>query len=145
MHVLPPSLLPMILRTLRVALFPNNSMGPPAPPPPSLEERREIKRAAAKSLRDLVPIFVTHRFYATSDDEVVVNEIERDILDSLDDVYINKHLAYAILELVLVKLIPELLEQPVSDLLAERGVGVDDLNIDADNFAASTESNTRET
>jgi len=122
-HVLPSSLLPTLLRTLRLALFPNNSMGPPAPPPPSTEERLAIKRRAAESVRGLIPTYVAHSYYATNDDDTIVEEITEDILDSLDDTYLNKHLVYAILELVLVRLIPELSEQPISDLLAGRGVG----------------------
>lgn len=119
-------------------------MGPPAPPPPSVEEQREIKRTAANGLRDLVPGFVTRRFYATSNDESVSRAIEADILDPLDDLYLNKHLIYAILETILVKLIPELGEQPVSELLAERGVGVDESSsstvLDAEDVAVNAET-----
>ena len=116
----------MMLRNLRSALFPNNAMGPPAPPAPSIEEQRQIKRHAAQSLSSLVPGLVTHKFCSTDDDEEVTNQIEHDVLDFLDDQYLNKHLVYAILELVLIKLVPELEEQPISELLAERGVLVAD-------------------
>lgn len=112
----------MALRNLRAALFPNNAMGPPAPPPPLDEEQRQIKHVAAQSLSSLIPGFVAHRFYTTDDDEEVTNQIEADVLDVLDDQYLNKHLVYAILELILIRLIPELEEQPISELLAERGV-----------------------
>lgn len=119
-------------------------MGPPAPPPPSSEERKEIKRNAANSIRDLVPGSVTYKLYAVNDGERVADEIERDILDPLDDIYLNRHLAYAILELVLVRLIPELAEQPVSDLLAERGVGPEDVVIDWDSSVKIADNNTKE-
>jgi len=122
-------LLPTILRNLRLALFPNNTIGPPAPPPPSIDEQWVIKRKAAESMRSLIPAFVAKTFYATDNEEVIADEIVEDILNPLDDVYLNKHLAYAILELILVRLIPELAEQPLSDLLAERGVDWEEVNV----------------
>lgn len=123
----------MTLRNLRAALFPSNSMGPPAPPPPSSDEQRPIKRMAAQSISSLIPGLVAHRYYGTEDDEEVANQIEHDMLDCLDDQYLNKHLVYAMLELILIRLIPELEEQPISELLAERGV----LMADADTLEAS--------
>ena len=118
-----------ILRNLRIALFPNNSMGPPAPPPPSIEERLAIKCKAAKSVRDLFPAYIVCKYYAANDDEMIVNDIAEDMLDPFDDAYLNKHLVYAILELILVRLIPELVEQPVSELLVERGVERDEFSV----------------
>lgn len=116
----------MVLRNLRTSLFPNNSMGPPAPPPPSDEETRAIKHKAAKSIHALIPAFVTRTFYGSIDQEPTVSEIEADILDPFDDAYLNKHLVYGLLELVLVRLIPELGEQSISDLLAGRGIEIDE-------------------
>ena len=112
----------MTLRNLRAALFPNNAVGPPAPPPPSVEEQRQIKTNAALSLSSLVPGLVACKFYATDNEHEVTGHIEHDMLEFLDDEYLNKHLVYAILELILIRLIPELEEQPISELLAERGV-----------------------
>lgn len=56
------------------------------------------------------------------DDEtrVVLDEIERSVLDVFGDAYCNKHLVYAALELVLVRLVPELAEKGVVELLGER-------------------------
>lgn len=71
---------------------------------------------------ELLPRFAISKFYNTNDEEVVVDQIEVDLLDPFDDQYLNKHLAYGLLELILVKLIPELAEQSITDLLAERGV-----------------------
>lgn len=120
--MLTPSLLPLVLQNLRAALFPNNNLGPPAPPPPSIEERRQIKRNAAKSIFEFIPRFVTSKFYNTNSEESAVDQIETDMLDPFDDQYLIKHLAYGLLELILVRLIPELGEQSITDLLAERGV-----------------------
>lgn len=121
-HVVPSSLIPMILRNLRVALFPKNSMGPPASPAPSPDERSEIRRRAASSMFTLMPRFATHTYYSTQDEDSIINTIEDDILRPFEDEYLNKHIVYSILELVLVRIMPELGEQPVSALLAERGV-----------------------
>ncbi|KAK2736140.1 hypothetical protein FQN57_000871 [Myotisia sp. PD_48] len=57
-------------------------------------------------------------------DEVtsLLSAIEYDILDVFSDSYCNKHLIYSIVEAILVKLIPELSVQSVTELMAERGV-----------------------
>jgi hypothetical protein len=54
------------------------------------------------------------------DDGEILDEIERSILDVFSDAYCNKHLVYAILELVLVRLMPELAEKGVVELLSDR-------------------------
>ncbi|KAJ6036548.1 hypothetical protein N7540_000827 [Penicillium herquei] len=48
--------------------------------------------------------------------------IETDLLDILADEYCNKHLIYSILETVLAKVLPELAERSVADLMEDRGV-----------------------
>ncbi|KAJ5629231.1 hypothetical protein N7528_002888 [Penicillium herquei] len=48
--------------------------------------------------------------------------IETDLLDLLADEYCNKHLIYSILETVLAKVLPELAERSVADLMEDRGV-----------------------
>ncbi|KAK4106547.1 hypothetical protein N658DRAFT_491172 [Parathielavia hyrcaniae] len=54
------------------------------------------------------------------DDEEIIEEIERGILDVFSDSYSNKHLVYGMLELILVRLLPELTEKGVLELWAER-------------------------
>ncbi|KAK4227713.1 PXA domain-containing protein [Podospora fimiseda] len=57
------------------------------------------------------------------DDEVdqeILEEIEQGILSVFEDGYCNKHLVYGILELVLVRLMPELAERGALELWAER-------------------------
>ncbi|KAI0186613.1 hypothetical protein F4808DRAFT_164607 [Astrocystis sublimbata] len=49
-----------------------------------------------------------------------LSEIEAGIVDIFSDAYYNKHLIYGILELVLVRLIPELAETGVGDLWERR-------------------------
>lgn len=63
-----------------------------------------------------------------SDDEVfedMIGQIE-EMLDVFGDAYMNKHLVYSILELVFVRLIPEMGERSTSELLMERGVALRD-------------------
>ncbi|KAK2767474.1 hypothetical protein FQN54_003631 [Arachnomyces sp. PD_36] len=56
------------------------------------------------------------------EEELILSAIEHDILDLFADKYCNKHLVYAIIETVLVKLLPEMAEQGVAEMMAERGV-----------------------
>ncbi|KAI1450819.1 PXA domain-containing protein [Annulohypoxylon stygium] len=50
----------------------------------------------------------------------ILSEIETGILDVFSDPYCNKHLVYGILELILVRLMPELAEKGVIELWEER-------------------------
>ncbi|RYP64055.1 hypothetical protein DL770_009264 [Monosporascus sp. CRB-9-2] len=54
------------------------------------------------------------------DKERILSEIETGIIDVFSDTYCNKHLMYGILELILVRLMPELAEKGVIELLEER-------------------------
>jgi hypothetical protein len=53
-------------------------------------------------------------------DARILSEIEAGILDVFSDPYCNKHLMYGALELVLVRLVPELAEKGVVELWEER-------------------------
>jgi hypothetical protein len=54
------------------------------------------------------------------EEDRILDEIERGILDVFSDAYCNKHLVYSLVERVLVRLLPELAENGVVDLWAER-------------------------
>lgn len=110
-----------MLQQVRLIVFPNNSLGPPAPPPPSSEEKEHIKREAARAILAIMPEAAAKRYYDTTAEEKVLLQIEEDLLNPFENAYLNKHLAYGILELLLVRLIPELENQSVSELLADRG------------------------
>ncbi|OAL74002.1 hypothetical protein A7D00_2031 [Trichophyton violaceum] len=60
--------------------------------------------------------------YKDEEDAALLSAIEHDLLDLFSDSYCNKHLIYSIVELVLVKLIPEMGEHSVTELMNERGV-----------------------
>jgi hypothetical protein len=122
---LPPSILPPLLLNLRIALFPGNAQGPPALEPPSSEERLQIRRRCAEAILSLVPPLVSRVYFNVDEDKEGEDEMLRqveDILDVFGDVYCNKHLVYNILELIIVRLVPELGESTPSELLSERGV-----------------------
>lgn len=117
-RILNPAFLPGVLRTLRATLFPNNALGPPRQIP-SDEEAREIRRRCAASLLNLLPPTVAIAFFASHDRDVQLQEVE-EVLTCLDDTYLNKHLIFQIVELVVVRLVPELGERGVGELLEER-------------------------
>lgn len=50
----------------------------------------------------------------------IISEVETGIVDVFSDAYCNKHLVYGILELVLVRLVPELAEKSIGELWEER-------------------------
>lgn len=115
----PSQLLPTLFRTLRQIFFPNSSLPPPAPPPPCPSEVSDIRRTCALSLLSLLPAAVCKRFFGAEEKEDWVGEVEGE-LDAWGDEYLNKHLGYAILELIVVRVLPELGEQRVEELLKER-------------------------
>ncbi|KAL8670418.1 MAG: hypothetical protein Q9168_005047 [Polycauliona sp. 1 TL-2023] len=114
-----PSLIPPVLATIRTTLFPKNAMPPPAPDPPSPEEQIEIKRHCAETLSSLLPAVFSRA--AGLSQQQLVQEVE-DELDVWGDAYLNKHLAYQILELVVVRILPEMGEKGVKELMESRGV-----------------------
>ncbi|KAI1828225.1 PXA domain-containing protein [Xylaria intraflava] len=61
-----------------------------------------------------------HLEYTNDDEARRLSEIETGIVDLFSDAYYNKHLVYGILELVLVRLVPELAERGVGELWEER-------------------------
>ncbi|KIW79049.1 hypothetical protein Z517_08889 [Fonsecaea pedrosoi CBS 271.37] len=124
-----PALIPPLLLQIRTLIFPNNTLGPPPPPPPSVEEARKIRSKAATDILSLIPKPVGKTFFAvqnvgTAEDEEMEMriEVEERLLGWVDDAEMNKYLIYAILEHVLLKLVPEMIDKTPSELLAERGV-----------------------
>ncbi|KAL6713374.1 hypothetical protein ACLMJK_008839 [Lecanora helva] len=136
----PPTLLPQLLSLARLNLFPNASLPPPSPPPPSAAEIISIKRSCAEKITSLLPPAVCRRLFAgdsgdngdqrgvgDGDDaerdrerEEWIAQIEKDLLDPFGDAYLNKHLAYQILEVLVVRAVPEVGEKRVEELMRER-------------------------
>ncbi|MCJ1482716.1 hypothetical protein MMC06_002882 [Schaereria dolodes] len=127
-HILPTTLLPPLLHTLRTTLFPHNTLAPPSPVP-SPTQQLAAKRKCAETILDTVPPRIAGRFLAVGTAagegndararEKMVAEVEG-ILDVFGDSYMNKHLVFGIVELVLVRLVPELGENGVGELMAMR-------------------------
>ncbi|KAJ5915063.1 hypothetical protein N7454_011175 [Penicillium verhagenii] len=57
-----------------------------------------------------------------SDELFLLESIETDLLDPFSDEYCNKHLVYSIIETVLARILPELAERSVADLMEVRGI-----------------------
>lgn len=57
-----------------------------------------------------------------AEDLFLLETIENDLLDIFADAYCNRHLIYAIIEKVLAKILPEMTERTIADLMADRGV-----------------------
>ncbi|PQK12471.1 hypothetical protein BB8028_0003g10880 [Beauveria bassiana] len=122
--------LPGLLRTLRGVLFPNNAPGKSTLAPPSSDDEFvALRKRAASALVGLLPTGVA-KFYlgsksggesgaAAAQEDGMVDGME-DLLMVLNDEYCNKHLMYSILELILVRLMPELSEKGVGELWEER-------------------------
>lgn len=95
-----------MLRALRSTLFPANALAP-ARVPPTAEEVLEIKHECARVVVEAVPAPLRTRFFATHDLEAMKTDVEG-ILDLFGDSYINKHLVVSAVDLLVVRLFPEL-------------------------------------
>ncbi len=116
-HVLPATLVAPLLQQARRNLFPNNALPPPSPPPPTPAEILTIKHTTASAIASLVPPLVARRAFGSVDEMVAEVETE---LEVWDDGYLNRHLAYQVLELVLVRVLPEMGERGVRGLMEGR-------------------------
>lgn len=115
--VLDPKLLPMLLRNARAALFPNNAPGPPRLTPPEPEQIL-IRRRCAETILSLIPAGIQEVYFGAGR-ERRVKEVE-EVLDIFSDRYCNKHLLYGVVELIIVRLVPEMAEKGVQELLTDR-------------------------
>ena len=117
-RLLDPALLPVLLRTVRATIFPNNGLAPPRTPP-TADEAKSIKNHCAIAVLELVPPKVATAFFATHSKPAQLLQVEA-VLDCLDDSYLNKHLIFQIVELIVLRLVPELGERGVRELMDER-------------------------
>ncbi|KAI9684227.1 MAG: hypothetical protein M1829_003498 [Trizodia sp. TS-e1964] len=67
---------------------------------------------------------VKHVFEADWEPEMVA-ELANRMLDVFSDSYCNRHLIYGILELVVVRLLPEMGERNISELMVARGINIE--------------------
>ncbi|GAB7351207.1 hypothetical protein MBLNU459_g1646t1 [Dothideomycetes sp. NU459] len=115
--ILHPARIPSILLVVRTSLFPNNSLGP-GRVPPTAHETTEIKRLCAAKIVDSIPEFVRGKLFTTRDDSApaAVSQIE-EMLDVFGDTYLNKHFVFALVDLIFLRLFPEMERQSVTSLL----------------------------
>jgi hypothetical protein len=82
---------------------------------------------------------VARVFFATNQESEWVVEIE-EMLDVFGNTQMNKYLVYGIIELVVLRLVPEMGEKVWSELLAERGVIVPgEISTDADELVEDSQ------
>lgn len=96
-------------------MFPNNSFGP-GRVPPTPEEALELRAKCAASIIAALPPIVVKQLFANSKNEDVHKQVQ-DMLDVFGDAYLNKHLIVAIVDLVVVRLFPELESQGITAVL----------------------------
>ena len=103
-----PSHLPALLLALRSTLFPGNHLlHQTRASPPSKAEKEAIRQQCAVSLLSLLPASVSTVYLGTTDAQAKTEAVET-ILDVLGDAYCLKHFLWATVELVLVRIMPEL-------------------------------------
>ena len=117
-YLSPSRLLPQALSLARQNLFPQNALPPPSPPPPTPEQIKQIKRQCAEAIISLLPPPVCERLLGPSEEQWL-KEVEVE-LDVWEDSWMNKHLGYGIVELILVRVLPELGEKGVEELMEAR-------------------------
>ena len=101
-----PDLLPSVLQAIRSALFPDNALAA-ARVPPTSAETAEIKRVCANTIVQAVPKVIRNRYFGTVDPDLARQDVEK-TLELFADSYINKHLIISAVELIIVRLFPEL-------------------------------------
>ncbi len=115
--MLDPTLLPSLLRIARAALFPNNTLAAPRTVP-SASEQLLIRQRCAEKILSLIPRKMQDVYFGSGRDRRV-REVE-EVLDVFSDPYCNKHLLYGFVELIIVRLMPEIADKGVNELVQER-------------------------
>ena len=107
---------------------------------PAPTEQLDIKHRCADAILDLIPPVIARRFFAIGSSpaalptsgagdgerQIMLAEIEA-VLDVFGDSYMNKHLVFGIVELCVVRLMPEVGEMSVRELMEARlGEGWED-------------------
>ncbi|KAA8912772.1 PXA domain-containing protein [Sphaerosporella brunnea] len=119
-----------ILKSARAALFPGNAMGPPRKYP-SEKEKKRIRKVAEATLLDAVPKVVTNVWWKGLDRQEKAREVGRNWLDAFGDKDVNKVLVIRLLDLLVGRLLPELLESGGAEIRVQR-TGMDLLPVVAE-------------
>lgn len=97
-----------MLQAIRSALFPDNALVAARVPPTSAEVV-EMKRECAMTIVRAIPNAIRSRIFGTKDQDLMRQDVES-TLDLFADAYINKHLIISAVELIVMRLFPELSE-----------------------------------
>ncbi|KAB8260622.1 PXA domain-containing protein [Aspergillus pseudonomiae] len=92
------------------------------------ERQEHFKAPNAQNYQHSEPVCALSPDPLSDDDleeSLLLVAIENDLLDLFADEYCNKHLIYSIIETVLARLLPELSERSLTELMEDRGVSLD--------------------
>ena len=107
------------LDTLRDIVWPKGVlMGPRTEP--SAEEQAEIQRETERILVDTVPQPLRSLIFGAS--RKLQLDTAHDLLDTFDNAKCNKHLVFQLLDLITVKILPELADLTPREIMELRGV-----------------------
>jgi len=102
-------------------LFPSNTFprGPPRrpPEPPAIVA---AKQRCAETVLDVIPLAVRRAYLVAAETREEQLGVVEAWLDVLGDAYLNRHLVFAVLELCLVRVLPELADRGPKSMLEER-------------------------
>ncbi|KAL4896653.1 PXA domain-containing protein [Aspergillus ambiguus] len=87
--------------------------------PPDCQGHPHLRPSSQDPSRSSSPASFAH---SSPDDLLLLEAVEDEILDLFADSYCNKHLIYAIIETILAKLLPELSERSLTELMEDRGI-----------------------
>ncbi|KAF1827771.1 uncharacterized protein K489DRAFT_375916 [Dissoconium aciculare CBS 342.82] len=104
----PATWLPSSLALVRTSLFPQNQPAPPRASIPTPSEAIELRAECARTIIDALPHAARRVIFATTDLRDMQRDLERDVLDLIGDKYLNKHLLVRIVDLLAVRLFPEI-------------------------------------
>ncbi|KAI9888830.1 MAG: hypothetical protein M1814_006233 [Vezdaea aestivalis] len=107
--VLTPTHLPHLLHTFRRALFPSNHLVPSSPAPSAPSTRRLCAQRIATLLPRQAWLVLFHLpSTQAAGEDPVLDALEREVLNVWEDEHANRGLAYALLERVVLEVLPEL-------------------------------------
>jgi hypothetical protein len=111
--------IPSLLRTARHVLFPTNTFPRHKQPVPSEEQVKEIRARCARTILSTIPVTLRMVYFTVSEEEQQF-EIVDGWLSTLEDAYCNKHAVFALIESLVVRLMPELAAEDVETLLQDK-------------------------
>jgi hypothetical protein len=118
-RVLDPAHVPTILRSLRRTFFPANTFPRQPKSLPDEAAITAIKQQCTQAILGAIPAPLRATYLCTRDPAAQMAAVES-WLDVLSDPYLNKHLIFSLLELCVVRLIPELASEGPKELLTQR-------------------------